>query len=239
MIKRKDGREANEMREIRIINDYLKDPEGSCLIEMGETHVICTATIQEKVPFFLKGKNQGWITAEYGMIPRSAKERIIRNRTSGRIYEIQRLIGRSFRSVTNLFEIRNYTIVIDCDVIQADGGTRTASITGGFVALWDAIQWMLQQGIIERNPLGGFLAAVSVGIVGGEVILDLNYEEDSRSDVNMNIVMTDDGKIVEIQGTGEKRPFSEKEFQKMFSFATMGIKKLIDIQRQALSLVLV
>jgi len=239
MIKRRDGRKFDEMRDVKIVNDYLKDPEGSCLIEVGETRVICTATIEEKVPFFLRGKNQGWITSEYSMIPRSAKERIARNRTSGRIYEIQRLIGRSLRSITDLFELKDYTIVIDCDVIQADGGTRTASITGGFVALWDAIQWMLAKGMIKRNPLSHFLAAISVGLIDNEVLLDLNYEEDSHSDVDMNIVITDDGGIVEIQGTGEKRPFSNEEFQKMFSLASMGIKRLIDIQHQALSLVLV
>ncbi len=231
---RSDGRTQDQMREVRIIKDYIKDAEGSCLIEMGKTRVICTATIEEKVPVFLKGSKKGWVTAEYGMLPRSSKERIRRERSRGRIYEIQRLIGRSLRSISNLSALSGYTVTIDCDVIQADGGTRTASITGGYVAYHTACQYMLFEGLIERSPILSDLAAISVGIIEGVPMLDLTYSEDSRADVDMNVVMTDKLNIVELQGTGEKRPYTMEEFMKLMELAKNGVKGLIEKEKEAL-----
>jgi len=236
MLKRKDGRTESELRQVKIIKDWLKDPCGSCLIELGNTRVVCAATLEEKVPIFLKNKRSGWITAEYGMLPGSTPERVKRERTSGRIYEIQRFIGRSFRSIADLEVLNGYTITIDCDVLQADGGTRVASITGGYIALYDAIQYMLAQGMIDRTPLKNFVAACSVGIVENIPLLDLTYEEDARAAVNMNVVMTDDLSIIEIQATGEARPFNMDELNKMLTLAKDGVRQLFDIQRDALSL---
>lgn len=236
MLKRKDNRKVDELRKIKIEKDYLKDSEGSCLIEVGNTIVICSATVEEKVPHFLRESNSGWIHSEYGMLPRSCKERVPRDRASGRTYEIQRLIGRVFRSVSNLTKLKGFTITIDCDVVQADGGTRTASITGGWVALFDAVQYMLSKGWIESSPLQESVAAVSVGIVNDIPILDLSYDEDSSAKVDMNIVMTESMKFVEIQGTGEKTSFTKTEFDQMLKLAEHGIKQLLEVQKKALFL---
>ena len=236
MNKREGGRKPEELRKVSIKKDYLEDTEASCLIEAGKTKIICAATIEEKVPPFLRDTKTGWITAEYGMLPRSTRERVPRNRKSGRVYEIQRLIGRVLRSVTNLTDISGFTITIDCDVLQADGGTRTASITGGYVALYDAIQHMLKEGMIEHSPLNEFVAAVSAGVVNSMPLLDLNYQEDSLAEIDLNIAMTESLQLVEIQGTGEKRPFTQAEFERLLGLAGQGIKQLIDIQKQALFL---
>ncbi|MCK4330723.1 ribonuclease PH [candidate division WOR-3 bacterium] len=232
---RKDARLDNQMREVKITRDYLHDAEGSCLIEMGKTKVLCTATIEERVPPFLRNSGKGWITAEYGMLPRSSKQRVERVRFQGRIYEIQRLIGRSLRSISNLSVLNGYTIIIDCDVLQADGGTRTASITGGYVAYHIASRKMLSEGLIIRSPIISQLAAISVGVVNGIPMVDLTYEEDSKAEVDMNIVLTDKLDIVEVQGTGEKRPYSSDELLKLLSLAKPAIKKLIEMQKLALS----
>ncbi|MDI6839585.1 MAG: ribonuclease PH [bacterium] len=236
MVKRKDGRKPNELRTVKIEKDYLKEPEGSCLIELGGTKIVCSATVEERVPHFLKDKKTGWLTAEYGMLPRSSKERIPRDKASGRIYEIQRLIGRVFRSVSNLDDIAGFTITVDCDVIQADGGTRTASITGDYIALYDAIQYMLEHGLIEHSPIREAVAAVSVGIVDGTPILDLTYDEDYIAEVDMNIAMSESLKCIEIQGTGEKRPFTMGELENLIKLAEHGIKQLIEAQKKALFL---
>ncbi|GAB4541154.1 MAG: ribonuclease PH [Thermodesulfovibrionia bacterium] len=235
---RPDGRRADEMRKVKITRDFLKTAEGSVLIEAGDTRVICTASIEERVPPFLKDKGRGWITAEYAMLPRSTPTRTLRESTSGRVggrtHEIQRLIGRAMRSVIDLDALGERTIWLDCDVIQADGGTRTISITGAFVALICAIQYALQNKIIERDPIKEHLAAVSVGIVEGEPRLDLTYIEDSTAEVDMNIVMTDSGRFIEIQGTAEARPFDRNELERLLGLAESGIKELISIQKRAL-----
>jgi ribonuclease PH len=235
-MKRRDKRSAEDLRPIKIEKDYLKDVEGSCLIELGDTRVICSATVETRVPQFLKNQRSGWIRAEYGMLPRSAKERIQRDRSSGRTYEIQRIIGRVLRSISDLQAIEGYTIAVDCDVLQADGGTRTASITGGYVALYDACQYMVGQGMIDRSPIREAVAAVSAGIVNGEPLLDLTYIEDASAHVDMNIAMTEDLKLVEIQGTGEEKPFSMDEFLSLIRLAEQGIRQLIEAQREALFL---
>lgn len=233
-----DGREREQLRPVKITRNYLKHAEGSVLIEMGDTKVICTASVEEKVPPFLKGLGKGWITGEYGMLPRSTEVRKIRDSTRGKIdgrtMEIQRLIGRALRSVVNLEELGENTIFIDCDVIQADGGTRTASITGSFVALVDAINKMMAEGKIKKMPIQNYVAAVSVGIKDGEIILDLNYAEDSTCQVDMNIVMTEKGDLVEIQGTGEEKPFTRQEMEEMIRIGEKGIMELIDIQKESL-----
>ena len=233
---RKDGRRPEEMRPVKITRPYLKHPEGSVLIEVGDTKVICTATIEEKVPQWLKGKGQGWVTAEYSMLPRSSATRIIREASTGKIggrtHEIQRLIGRSLRSVVDMKGFGERTIWIDCDVIQADGGTRTASITGSFIALADALRFMKDRGIVAKLPLRDFVAAVSVGMVNGEAVLDLNYEEDSSAEVDMNMVLTGKGAFVEVQGTAETIPFTRQEMEKMTSLAEEGIKGLVARQRE-------
>jgi ribonuclease PH len=233
-MKRKDKRAPNELRPVKIEKNYLKGVEGSCLIEMGNTKVICSATFEHRVPNFLKDKGQGWIRAEYGMLPRSTKERIGRERISGRVYEIQRIIGRTLRSISDLQVIDGFTIVIDCDVIQADGGTRTASITGGYIALYDACQYMVSQGIIEESPINIAVAGISVGIVNGVPLLDLTYDEDVDAEVDMNVAMTEDLELVELQVTGEKNPFSKEEFMKLLLLAESGIQELINIQRKVL-----
>ncbi|MCM8792339.1 MAG: ribonuclease PH [Candidatus Omnitrophica bacterium] len=235
---RKDGRGFDQIRPINITPEYIKYAEGSCLIELGNTRIVCTATLEESVPTFLKGSGSGWITAEYGMLPRSCVNRILREKTSGRIYEIQRLIGRSLRAVVDLTLMGERTIWIDCDVIQADGGTRTASITGGFVALCFAFNKLKKQGLVSKIPIKDFISAISVGIVNRELLLDLTFEEDSHAEVDMNIVMTSEGKFVEIQGTSEKKTFSYEQMSSLIELARKGIRILIDIQRDLLKNIL-
>lgn len=235
---RPDGRSNKKLREIKITRNFLKTAEGSVLIEMGDTKVICTASIEDKVPPFLRDQNKGWVTAEYSMIPRATPTRTLREAVSGKIggrtHEIQRLIGRTLRSVMNLEALGERTIRLDCDVIQADGGTRTASITGAFVALMDAIRYALEDKIIEKQPIKDYVAAVSVGIVDGELRLDLSYAEDSIAEVDMNVVMTDSGKFIEIQGTAETNPFDKSLLQDLLDLAKSGIKEIIAIQKSVL-----
>ncbi|SHF15342.1 RNAse PH [Caldanaerobius fijiensis DSM 17918] len=237
-LMRRDKRLADQLREVKITRSYLIHPEGSVLIEMGNTKVICTATIEDKVPLFLKGKNKGWITSEYAMIPRATEVRnareISKGRISGRTQEIQRLIGRALRSVVDLDALGERTIWIDCDVIQADGGTRTASITGSFVALAEAFDKMVKKNMIDHIPLTSYVAAVSVGIVNGEQLLDLCYQEDASAKVDMNVVMTDKGEFVEVQGTGEDSPFSQGDLLDLLVLAEKGIMQLIDKQKECL-----
>ena len=232
------NRANNETRSIEILRNYTKHAEGSVLIKCGDTHVICNASIEEKVPSFLKGKNQGWVTAEYGMLPRSTSSRMAREssrgKQSGRTQEIQRLIGRSLRAVIDLNSLGERTIHIDCDVIQADGGTRTASITGAYVALCDAINPLLKKGILKDSPIKDSVAAISLGIKDGEVLIDLDYAEDSNCDTDMNVVMTGEGKFVEIQGTAEGEPFSKEEMDNIILLAEQGITRIIQLQRNAL-----
>lgn len=239
-IQRPSGRALDALRDITIEPSFSPYAEGSCLIKCGNTHVLCTASVEERVPPFLRGKNSGWVTAEYGMLPRSTHTRMRREVTqgkaSGRTMEIQRLIGRSLRSVVDLKAMGERQITVDCDVLQADGGTRTASITGGFVALHLAFQHLQQQGVLGNMPLSDSIAAVSCGIYNGAPVLDLDYAEDSNAEVDANFVMTRGGKIIEIQGTAEESPFSEEEFLAMMKLAKQGIAKLTDIQRHALSL---
>lgn len=235
---RNDGRQPTKLRPVTITRRYIKRAEGSVLIEVGDTRVICTASIENRVPPFLRNSGQGWVTAEYGMLPRSTDSRMqreaSRGKVSGRTQEIQRLIGRSLRSVVDLSQIGERTIWIDCDVIQADGGTRTASITGACIALFDALTYMRKNNDVAMMPLKDFVAATSVGIVNGQVLLDLNYVEDSKAQVDMNVVMTGSGKFVEIQGTAEEDPFTGEEMQKMLALAKEGIDELIKIQRSYL-----
>lgn len=236
---RPDGRKNNELRDITITRNFLKTAEGSVLIAFGDTKVICTASIEEKVPAFLKDRNRGWVTAEYGMLPKSTPTRIVRESATGRIggrtHEIQRLIGRVLRSVVDLETIGERTVWIDCDVIQADGGTRTAAITGAFICLADILGYALRNGLIEKNPIKDYLAAISVGIIDGEPRLDLCYTEDSAAEVDMNVVMTGSGKFVELQGTAEGSPFGKENLQALISLAEEGIKDLIAIQKEHLS----
>ncbi len=235
---RNGGRQWNEIREIRMTRDFLKYPEGSVLIEMGQTKVICTATIEEKAPAFLRNTGRGWLTSEYAMLPGSTQNRIdresSRGRIGGRTHEIQRLIGRSLRAVTDLNTFGERTIYIDCDVIQADGGTRTASITGGFVALVDLFRKLKKKGVVDRIPVCDYLSAVSVGIVADQPLLDLDYEEDSHAEVDMNVIMTGRGFFIEIQGTAEKAPFSRERLSAMSALAEAGIEKLIKKQVELL-----
>lgn len=239
---REDGRTNNEIRPVTITRGYLKYAEGSCLIEMGDTRVVCTASVEDKVPPFLKNTGTGWVTAEYGMIPRSCRTRNVREaakgQLGGRTMEIQRLIGRALRSVFDLKAIGERTIWLDCDVIQADGGTRTASITGAFVALAEAGEWLRREGLVNKNPVLDYLAAVSVGIVGNEEMLDLQYNEDCIAAVDMNVVMTGKGKFVEIQSTAEGLPFSRDKFNRLLDLAQKGIIELFEVQRNALKGVL-
>jgi len=232
---RSDGRGLDKLRKVSIKRNFNKYAEGSCLIEMGETKVICTASVEESVPPFLKNSGTGWVTAEYGMLPRSCSTRIQRGKDSGRTYEIQRLIGRSLRAVTDMRSMGERTVWIDCDVIQADGGTRTASITGSFVALVDALQKLKKQGLINKIPIKDFVAATSVGIKDGDLLLDLAYEEDSRADVDMNIIMTGAGEFIEVQGTSERKTFSKDQMDKLLALAKKGIEELIGIQRDLLN----
>jgi ribonuclease PH len=234
-----DERRQDQLRPVKITRNYIKYAEGSVLIEVGDTKVICTASIEEKVPPFLKGSDEGWITAEYSLLPRSTQTRNVREaakgKQGGRTHEIQRLIGRAIRSVVDLKKLTGKTIWIDCDVIQADGGTRTASITGAFVAVVDALAKI--QDNKEAFPIQDFLAAVSVGIVNGMPMLDICYAEDSMAKVDMNVVMTGDGRFVEVQGTGEQAPFSQEEFNHMLALAKTGVQQLIEIQKEALGAV--
>jgi ribonuclease PH len=235
---RSTERANNEIRHIEILRDYTKHAEGSVLIKCGDTHVICNASIEEKVPSFLKGKGQGWVTAEYGMLPRSTSTRMpresARGKQSGRTQEIQRLIGRSLRAIIDLKALGERTIHIDCDVIQADGGTRTASITGAYVALCDAINPLIEKEILKTSPIKDAVAAISLGGKDGEVLIDLDYAEDSNCDTDMNIVMTAQGKFVEIQGTAEGEPFSKDEMNNIILLAEQGIAKIIHIQKDVL-----
>lgn len=236
---RHSQRKNDELRQIEIIPNFNPYAEGSCLIKCGGTHVICTASVEEKIPAWLKGQNKGWVTAEYGMLPRCAQTRIpreVKKGPSGRSQEIQRLIGRALRAVVDLEAMKDISVCIDCDVIQADGGTRTASITGGYVALRLAIEKLLQEKKLLVNPIKGMVAAVSCGICNGECILDVDYEEDSHAQVDMNFVLTDSGKIIEIQGTAEENPFSEDEFSTLLQLAKNGISSLIEKQKQALGI---
>ena len=235
---RPSQRNPDQLRTVRITRNYTKHAEGSVLIECGDTKVICTASIADKVPGFLKGKNQGWLTAEYGMLPRSTNTRIdreaARGKQSGRTQEIQRLIGRSLRAVVDLEKLGERTIHIDCDVIQADGGTRTASITGAFVAVQDAVSYLLKQGLLTESPIRDHVAAISVGISAGTPVLDLDYIEDSNCDTDMNIVMTGSGGFVEIQGTAEGATFSHAEMNSLIALADKGIRELVTAQKAAL-----
>jgi len=237
---RPSQRTPAELRPVEIIRHYTKHAEGSVLVKFGDTHVICTASIDEKVPPFLRGKGQGWVTAEYGMLPRSTGSRMdreaARGKQSGRTQEIQRLIGRSLRSIIDLNKLGERTIQIDCDVIQADGGTRTASITGGYVALHDAISTLLEKGLLAGSPLRDAVAAISVGVFEGTPVLDLDYIEDSDCDTDMNVVMTGSGGFVEVQGTAEGTPFQRAEMDAMLDLAQAGITQLIAKQKAALGL---
>ena len=236
---RPSGRNPDQLRKLAITRGYTRHAEGSVLIECGDTRVICTASVEEKVPPFLKGKGQGWLTAEYGMLPRSTNTRsdreAARGKQSGRTQEIQRLIGRSLRAVTSLERLGERTIQIDCDVIQADGGTRTASITGAFVALHDAVSHLQKIGLVSNSPVLDFVAAVSVGIYQGVPVLDLDYPEDSACDTDMNVVMTGKGGMVEVQGTAEGTPFSRQELDAMLALADGGIRQLVAAQKAALA----
>lgn len=230
-----NGRKDDEMRPVRLTRDFIKHAEGSVLIEVGETKVLCTGTVEDRVPPFLRETGQGWVTAEYGMLPRSTKMRTPRETAArGRTYEIQRLIGRALRAVTDLGSLGERTVLIDCDVIQADGGTRTASITGAFVALADAIRRLRSERIAPEAHLEDFVAAISVGYMEGRLLLDLNYAEDSIAEVDMNVAMTGSGKFVEVQGTAEEVPFGQEDLLRMLHLADQGIRNLIAIQRKLL-----
>lgn len=237
-MERVDGRTPGQLRPIKITRHYNKYAEGSVLIEVGDTKVICTATVEERVPGFRKGSGEGWVTAEYGMLPRATGVRTVREaargRLGGRTLEIQRLIGRSLRSVVDLAALGERTIHLDCDVIQADGGTRTTSITGAYVAMVDALNHLIEEGLLEKMPVSDFVAATSVGRVNGKVVLDLCFAEDSAAEVDMNVVMTGSGRFVEIQGTGEEASFSRDEMDHMLDMAQEGIGLLINYQRKAL-----
>jgi len=235
---REDGRGNDEIRPVRITRGFVKYAEGSCLIEMGDTRVICTASVEDKTPPFLKGSGTGWVTAEYGMIPRSCRTRNAREATrgqlSGRTMEIQRLVGRALRSVFDMKAIGERTVWMDCDVVQADGGTRTAAMTGAFVALAEAGDWLKREGLVKKNPVTDLLAAISVGIVGGDDLLDLCYSEDSTAAVDMNVAMTGSGKFVEIQGTAEGMPFTRERFNKLLDLARKGIAQVFAAQKETL-----
>ncbi|MBI4651085.1 ribonuclease PH [Candidatus Desantisbacteria bacterium] len=237
-MKRTDGRGKNELRKLNLIRNYLKFSGGSVLVEFGDTRVICTAFIEPGVPSFLRGKEEGWLTSEYSMLPGSNRTRIMRESSAGKIkgrtHEIQRLIGRSLRAVIDLKKIGENTIWIDCDVIQADGGTRTSSISGAYVALYDAVKKAMSQGLFEEWPIKNFIGAVSVGIVNGEFLLDLDYSEDSQADVDMNVVMTDKGHLIEVQGTAERKTFSIKDMEVLMKLARNGIKDIIKFQKSVL-----
>jgi ribonuclease PH len=233
---RRDGRRPGDLRPVRLVPGFMPPAEGSVLIEFGDTRVVCTATVQESVPPFLRGAGKGWVTAEYAMLPRSSAERIERERRGpgGRTHEIQRLVGRSLRAVVDLGALGERSIVVDCDVLQADGGTRTAAITGGYVALALALQRLRRDGAFAKLPLTDSVAAVSVGVVGGRLLLDLCYEEDSRASVDMNVVQTGAGRYVEVQGTSEGKTFTAREIDRMLALAAEGIRSLAKLQRETL-----
>jgi len=239
---RLDGREADAIRPTRLTSEFTMHAEGSVLIEVGRTRVICTASIEERVPPFLSNSGKGWVTAEYGMLPRATTTRMTREATTGKLggrtQEIQRLIGRSLRTVTNMQELGERTVWVDCDVIQADGGTRTASITGGFVALVLALERLRSQGTIPRVPIPDYVAATSVGVIAGTPMLDLAYDEDSKAEVDMNIVKTSDGRFIELQGTAETKPFDRAALDALIALADKGIKELMDRQRDAVGKIL-
>ena len=229
-----NDRAYDKLRDIKVTKDFMKHAEGSCLIEFGETKVICTATVEESVPLFLKNTGKGWVTAEYGMLPRSCDTRIKRNQTSGRTMEIQRLIGRSLRAVTDMDKLGERTIKIDCDVMQADGGTRTAAITGGFIALALALKKLRDEGKIDAIILNDYVAAISVGMFEGQPVLDLDYLKDSKADMDMNVVMVRKGNFVEVQGTAEGVPFSKSQLDNLLDLAKRGIEELFEIQEDIL-----
>jgi ribonuclease PH len=233
---RNDGRDNEEIRPVKITTDYIKHAERSCLIELGQTKVICTASVDSKVPPHLKDTGTGWVTAEYSMLPRATNTRNQRERTklSGRTFEIQRLIGRAMRACVEMKQLGEKTVIIDCDVIQADGGTRVASITGAYVALVKALRTMKEKGMINTIPVKNQVAAVSVGLINKEILLDLCYEEDSKADVDMNVVVTGDGGFIEVQGTGENSTFSKEELDKLLQVAKKGITELLQAQQEAL-----
>jgi ribonuclease PH len=236
---RPDGRKNEEIRNIKITRNYISHAYGSVFIEMGNTRIVCTATFEDKVPQFLRGRGKGWITAEYDMIPVSAPQRIIRPQTLGRIngrtHEIQRLIGRSLRAAVELEKLKERTIWIDCDVIEADGGTRTASITGSFIALFDCLRGMIEKKLIDEMPVESFVAAVSVGIVDGQILTDLCFSEDSNAEVDMNVVANSKGNLIEVQSTAEGSPFSREQFDAMLSKAMDAIEEIVDFQKRILS----
>ena len=236
---RPNGRTSEQMRPVIITRHFTSHAEGSVLIEFGQTRVLCNASVAEGVPRFLKGKGQGWITAEYGMLPRSTHSRMNREAASGkqggRTLEIQRLIGRALRAAVDLTKLGEYTITLDCDVIQADGGTRTAAITGACVAMVDALRWMQEQKLLKTDPLKYMVAAISVGIHNGQAICDLEYVEDSAAETDMNVVMTEEGRIIEVQGTAEGEPFSQEELLTLLELAKGGIAELVELQKQALN----
>jgi ribonuclease PH len=234
MMIRLDGRGLDKLRKMTITTNYLKFAEGSCLIEMGNTKVICSASVEESVPPFLRNSGTGWVTSEYGMLPRSCQSRIPRGKDSGRTHEIQRLVGRSLRAVTDMKNMGERTVWIDCDVIQGDGGTRTASITGSFIALALAFQKVKKEGLLSRVPLKDYVAATSVGMLNNEFLLDLNYEEDSKADVDMNVVMRGNGEFIEIQGTAERKTFKKDEMIRLMDLAQSGIETLIEAQKKFL-----
>jgi ribonuclease PH len=235
---RPSGRNPDQLRNIKFTRNYTKHAEGSVLVEFGDTKVLCTASVEDRIPRWLKGKGRGWVTAEYGMLPRSTGSRMgreaARGKQGGRTMEIQRLIARSLRAVVNLEALGERNITVDCDVIQADGGTRTASITGGFVALADAMQWLVDEGKLPKNPIIGQVASVSVGIFEGTPVLDLDYDEDSNAETDMNVVMNDAGAYIEVQGTAEGHAFRRDELDAMLALAQSGIEELITHQRDAL-----
>jgi ribonuclease PH len=237
---RPSQRAANQLRPVEIIRSYTKHAEGSVLVKFGDTHVLCTASIDEKLPSFLRGKNQGWVTAEYGMLPRSTGSRMQREasqgKQSGRTQEIQRLIGRSLRAIIDLEKLGERTIQIDCDVIQADGGTRTASITGAYVALHDAVNYLLKNKLIEKSPLVDSVAAISVGMYEGQAVVDLDYLEDSACETDMNVVMTGNGGFVEVQGTAEGKPFARHDMDAMLNLAQDAIRDLVAKQKTVLGI---
>jgi ribonuclease PH len=236
---RPSNRAPDEMRQVRITRNYTKHAEGSVLVEFGDTRVLCNATVEERIPAFLRGKGQGWVTAEYGMLPRSTNSRMgreaARGKQGGRTLEIQRLIGRSLRSVLDMKALGERSITIDCDVIQADGGTRTASITGGYVALADAVQSLLDNKVLDKNPLTDRVASVSVGIYQGTPVLDLDYPEDCNAETDMNVVMNSTGHYIEVQGTAEGHPFDQDELNAMLTLANQGIRALLASQQEALA----
>ncbi len=234
---RPSRRQPDELRAVSLERGVVKYAEGSCMVKFGDTHVLVTATLEERLPPWLKGQGRGWVTAEYGMLPRATSERTRREATAGkqggRTVEIQRLIGRSLRAVVDLEALGERQITVDCDVLQADGGTRTASITGGWVALYDCIAWMKKREMLRANPIRDHIAAISCGVFAGSAVLDLDYAEDSEADTDANFVMTGDGRIVEVQGTAEKEPFSEEQLLALLALARKGVGKLVDLQKMA------